>query len=380
MKKITKVVVLYRVLSHYRLPIFERLNDREDIDLTVVHGCDFPGTKIMNSRAPHRVASIELKSFPLRLTTSNGLAVAPVSPGLIWTLIKLRPDVIICEGASNLPNNLLAYFYAKLFGVRLVQWGLGEIKGWKKSLLRRTLDGLIEWMERSANACLSYSSRGRLYYESIGVASDRIFVAVNVVDTDNVAKKIAQLDPQQIHADAHADAEFVVLFVGALNVEKKVDMLIRAFQQLSAHSQVSTKLIIVGDGDDRERLQSVANEDRTARIEFLGQVIDGVSRYFLMADIFVLPGLGGLAISEAMAYGVPVIASIGDGCEVDLLAEGGGILDEQLDQQRLVEHLTALANDRNLLREMKLKARETIATRYNVTSYVNGIIAAVNKL
>lgn len=380
MKKTTKVAILYRVLNHYRLPIFEKLNDRDDIELTVLHGCSFPGTKVTNSKAPHRFPAVELKSLPIRLKTSNGLAVAPLSFGLIGTLIKLRPDVIICEGASNLPNNILAYMYARLFGARVVQWGLGEIKNWKKSLLRRLLDGVIEGMERSANACLSYSSRGREYYEKVGVAPDRIFVAVNVVDTDKVAQNLATLDAGQIHKEAHVDAEFVVLFVGALNFDKKVDMLIRAFQRFSRQTSLSTKLLIVGDGDDRARLQDIAAEEPAARVEFLGQVIDGVSRYFLMADLFVLPGLGGLAISEAMAHGVPVIASIGDGCEVDLLADGGGILDEELDEDRLVGHLLEISAAPYRLQDMKLKAKRTIEEKYNVKSYVDGIVAAAKKL
>lgn len=379
MNRKIKVVVLYRVLSHYRLPVFEKLNEVADIDLTVLHGCDFPGTKVVNSKAPHTFKSVQLPSLPVRLSTSNGLAAAPFSPGLLLTLFKLKPDVIICEGASNLPNNILAYLYAKLTGTKLVQWGLGEIKGWRKSLLRRTFDGLIEWMERSADACLSYSSRGRQYYEKIGIPSDRIFVAVNVVDTDRVAHLAAQLDAREIYAKAHENTEFVVLFVGALNADKKVDVLIRAFQKFSARSARSTKLVIVGDGDDRSRLEAVAKEQPAAAIEFAGQVIDGVGRYFLTADIFVLPGLGGLSISEAMAYGVPVIASIGDGCEVDLLASGGGILDEQLSEETLQAHLSRIADDPATLARMKDAAIETIRERHNIGRYLDNVVLCVKR-
>ena len=55
---------------------------------------------------------------------------------------------------------------------------------------------------------------------------------------------------------------------------------------------------------------------------FAGEVIDDVGAYFIMADIFVLPGLGGLAINQAMAYGLPVVCAEGDGTEKDLVVPG----------------------------------------------------------
>ena len=58
-------------------------------------------------------------------------------------------------------------------------------------------------------------------------------------------------------------------------------------------------------------------------ITLTGKVIDGVSAYFLLGDIFVLPHFGGLSISEAMAHGLPVIATVADGCELDLIEPGG---------------------------------------------------------
>ena len=42
----------------------------------------------------------------------------------------------------------------------------------------------------------------------------------------------------------------------------------------------------------------------------------------------MLPGLGGLAVSDSLVHGLPVIASIADGCEKDLLGTGAGIIEE----------------------------------------------------
>lgn len=373
-----KVVVLYRVLLHYRIPVFERLSLCEDLDVVVLHGCDFPGTKIVNSKESHTFCNIQLPSIPIRTSTSNGLAVAPFSPSLILKLIKLKPDVILCEGASNLPNNIIAYIYSLMSGVSIIQWGLGEIRGWRKSFLRRSLDFIVEFVERKSAACVAYSSLGKEYYHRVGVPNDSIFVAVNVVDTDKVKNSIDRIGCRESYRKKHKDAEFVVLFVGALNIEKRVDLLIEAFSEFVQSTSSDAKLYIIGDGDCRFALESMVAPELENKIRFTGQVIDGVSHYFTIADIFVLPGLGGLAVSEALAHGVPVIATIGDGCEVDLLAEGAGILDDKLDVCRLKNHLDMLYNDREKLNNMSVAAKSVIQNKYNITNYITKLHEAIH--
>lgn len=372
-KKTIKTAVLYRVIQHWRSPIFERINDLPGFSIKVFHGCDFPNTKVLNYAGQKNYPSKQMSSFPLKLKTSNGHAIMPISPILFWELFKYKPDVILCEGASNLPNNIIAYIYAKLFKVKTIQWGLGEIKNRKKSFLRKKMDWLIESMERSSTACLSYSSRGKEYYQRIGVAEPRIFIAVNVIDTDAKLKMLKSIDKAAIYNNAHQNSDFNVLFVGALTSSKKVDLLINAFANFYKNTSLQTKLTIVGDGPDRKKLEKIAKQTGCHNIKFTGKVVDNVSEYFLSSDIFVLPGLGGLAISDALLHGLPVICTIGDGCEKDLLSQGAGILDENLDTEKLVKYLHKISSDKNLLSEMKTKAHITIKEHYNINTYIQNV-------
>ena len=52
---------------------------------------------------------------------------------------------------------------------------------------------------------------------------------------------------------------------------------------------------------------------------------DGLKEFFEKDDVFLLPGTGGLAINEAMAYSMPIISTVGDDTVVDLM-DGNGIL------------------------------------------------------
>ena len=368
-----KVAILYRVIQHWRSPIFERINNLPGISIKLFHGCDFPNTKVINYKGEKNYPSKEIKSFPLKLKTSNGHALMPISPRLFWELIKFKPDVILCEGASNLANNIIAYLYAKLFRVKTIQWGLGEIKNRKKSFLRRSMDWLIESMERTSNACLSYSSRGKDYYKRVGVNEEKIFVAVNVIDTDTKLKALTSMDRTSIYQKAHQNTDFNVLFVGALTEAKKVDLLIKAFSTFDKNSSIKSKLTIVGDGADKQRLENIAIQSDCKNIEFTGSIVNGVSEYFLASDIFILPGLGGLAISDALVHDLPVIATIGDGCEIDLLSCGAGIIDEDMDIDHLVKHLQELSSDNERLKQMKENAHKTIRDHYNINTYISNV-------
>ena len=374
----TKVAVLYRVKQHWRVPIFERLAAHEKYSVKVFHGCDFPGTKVLNSKSSHTFQAKKMVSIPLRLRTSNGDALMPLSPFLFFELMRFKPDIILCEGASNLANNLQAYMYAFLFRAKTIQWGLGEIQDRQKSRTRKMLDGTIEIIERASSACLSYSNYGKRYYQRVGVKEEKTFVAVNVVDTDKIKERKAGFDVSQLFKEAHCHFDFNILFVGALTEPKRVDLLVRAFHKLQKNLDKRLSLTIVGDGPCRVKLVELVEELGIENVEFCGKVVDGVSRYFLQSDVFVLPGLGGLAVSESLAHGLPVISGVGDGCEKDLLSHGGGIFDEKLDEESLVNHLARLIENPNELSAMKDAAENTIEDVHNINTYISSVVESLD--
>ena len=147
--------------------------------------------------------------------------------------------------------------------------------------------------------------------------------------------------------------------------------------RLNMSPKLQLKLLIVGDGPERANLERLAGKNFANQIVFKGQLVDGVSEIFLSADIFVLPGLGGLAVSDSLLHGLPVIASIGDGCEVDLLSEGAGIIDEDLNAETLAGHLNKLMHNRGDLEKMQERAHWTIEHKYNIERYMESMTACI---
>jgi glycosyltransferase involved in cell wall biosynthesis len=153
--------------------------------------------------------------------------------------------------------------------------------------------------------------------------------------------------------------------------------LIDAFQQIQQQLN-GVRLLIVGDGPSCADVKSYAAERGVKGVVFAGQQIEGVSDYFLAGDLFVLPHLGGLAISEAMAHGLPVVATIADGCEVDLIEDGrNGYICKVGDISALADRMFGILSNDAVLKSMKDRSSWIIENRHNVHSYLDGIVAAV---
>jgi phosphatidylinositol alpha-1,6-mannosyltransferase len=120
----------------------------------------------------------------------------------------------------------------------------------------------------------------------------------------------------------------VLLTVSRLVADERYkghDRVIRALPAV-LRSQPNVVYVIAGDGDDRRRLEGLAEtEGVSSAVCFIGQIAGSeLLDYYRLADVFVMPSTGegfGIVFLEASAVGLPVIGGNRDG-SVDALAEG----------------------------------------------------------
>ena len=160
--------------------------------------------------------------------------------------------------------------------------------------------------------------------------------------------------------------ERIIGYVGQLIRRKGIDTLIRAFSELPFTNR---RLCVVGDGPERAQLESLAVRlGEGERVRFLGYRADRIA--FLRGfDAFVLPSaLEGTprCVLEAMAVGIPVIATDIPGCRTLIKAGATGLLFECGDVAGLSEALTRLFGDP--------QERETLAQA--AKAYVNAQFSA----
>jgi glycosyltransferase involved in cell wall biosynthesis len=357
MRKI-KLAIIYQVIFHYRIPFYRELENDNDFETSIIHGSGIDGTKVKNAK--NELKTIK-KIWSLKFPYSHNGKKKYFSffPFLFFELIKQNPKVILIESTS-VPNCISVLVYAKLFRKKVIYWTLGKVKNKKLSVARQRVDNVINYIEKKTDAIFAYSSQAKKYFLKRGIDAQKIFVGVNVLDTREILKKESNYNKKD---------EFRILFVGTIIPEKKLEILIEVFLELEKKYN-RIYLDIVGSGSEYFENLTELYKETSKNLVFHGRQTEGLDEYYFKSDLFVLPGLGGLAISESMAYGLPVICTTADGTERDLIInDKNGVFIEDMNKETLFSKIEELYFDRNRLIKMGVEARNTIEKKYSFETY-----------
>jgi glycosyltransferase involved in cell wall biosynthesis len=288
--------------------------------------------------------------------------------GLVHWLEEYQPDALVVEANPRYPNTRQAIAWMRNRGRQVIGWGLGAppIGGLLSGLRQRQRAGFIN----SLGAIIAYSQAGAQQYRQLGLPAERVYVASNAAapaPSSPPAPRTSRLDGQP-----------VILFVGRLQTRKRLDLLLRACSALPPNLQ--PRLVVVGEGPAFDEFHLLA-ENLYPAAQFVGARYGAeLEAYFNEADLFVLPGTGGLAIQEAMAHGLPVVVALGDGTQDDLVRHENGWQVPPGDLQTLVEVLRLALSDPIRLRQMGEASYRIVATEINVDKMVDVFIHAANEV
>ena len=288
--------------------------------------------------------------------------------GFVHWLEENQPVALIVEANPRNLATRLAVRWMHRRGKPVVGWGLGAptvtgamsaLRNWERLSLLHSLDAVI-----------AYSRRGAEQYRSLGLPAERVFVASNAV-----APRPSQ---PPLVKPIGVNASLTVLFIGRLQERKRLDHLLYACAALPHDKQ--PRLLIAGDGPERERLQALAQEIYP-HAEFLGAKHGAdLEPYFAAADLFVLPGTGGLAVQQAMAHALPVIVARGDGTQEDLVRPENGWQIASDNLEALKEALGLALSDPDRLRRMGQEAYRVVAEEVNIEEMARVFVEALNKV
>jgi glycosyltransferase involved in cell wall biosynthesis len=173
-------------------------------------------------------------------------------------------------------------------------------------------------------------------------------------------------------------AEWVVLSVGRLSREKAHIDLLEGFNRLrETKPEISCKLIMVGDGPERVRLEAAAKSlGCKEHVIFTGQVSD-VRTFYAMADVFALPSHSEGSpnvLLEAMAASVPVVATAVGGVPEMVESNESALLVPANDPPSLAAAIARLLTDRQLAQRLTTNAALLVDTRYRPDSYARSLV------
>ena len=145
------------------------------------------------------------------------------------------------------------------------------------------------------------------------------------------------------------DGTVNILFVGRLEERKGLIHLLKAYHRLRKR-HIDARLLVVGSGPKLREYRRYVGLRQIRDVEFLGRVSDEAkARYFASADIFCAPATGqesfGIVLLEAMAAGVPIVASDIHGYKNVVQRGIQGLLVEPRNHRALAAALYALAHD-----------------------------------
>lgn len=259
---------------------------------------------------------------------------------LLVTIKKINPDITHVQGIGM---GIPAFLSKTFWRIPYIVWGQGS-------------DVYLPWRFKKPISKIVLSTAGavialtiNMQQEMLKTCKRQIMIIPNGIDLD----KFNGLNRENARSEMRIpNDDIIVTFVGTLRPVKGVKYLIQAMD-LIHKKNADIKLMLVGDGPDRQELERMTEElELKDVVVFVGKVPnEKIPMYMTASDIFILPSLSeGFPIVnlEAMASGLPVIVTKVGGLP-EIVNEGeNGFLVEPKNPEQLADKILMLMEDNNL--------------------------------
>jgi glycosyltransferase involved in cell wall biosynthesis len=365
-----RVAICQPTLAAYRLPLYERLGALPDVELTL-----YAGSTEGSLEGFHSGKSFEVISAPVHIY-AGGLR---VQFGQVSPLIRRRFDLLISTWDIRYLTVTPSVALARSMGIPVVLWGHGYSKNphWltdaARNMLGRLADGVLLYT-RSVAARL---------VEEAHFSKERVFVAPNALDQSPIQAArqywLDRPDALDEFRRAHGlDPARTILFISRLEPGNRIDMLLAAAELLSRELP-DLKVVIIGDGPERDRLHQLAcSLGIQSRTIFAGRIYDEsrLAPWMLSSALFCYPINVGLSLLHAFGYGLPAVTSdnrMAQNPEIEaLVPDGNGLEYRDGDLQDMVRQCARILRDPDLRLRLAESALHTAVQLYSMDQMVDG--------
>ncbi len=367
------VVAVVANVKRFRLPFYRLLAEElltRGVDLKVVYS-DPDSVEALKCDSVDLPAPVGVRVKARYLFGNRALVQIPP------LRLLARADLVIVVQASSY---LLNYFLLPMawFGIKSVAfWGHGfNHQGDRRSLterLKRLLATKVHWW-------FTYTQATGGYLIDLGFPADRITVIENAPDTRSFAREVASVGRADTRETRRVlgipDEACVGLFCGSLYAEKKLDFLIRVGDDLY-QKHPNFRMIVIGSGPESGLMRDAVNS-RTWLYYCGPQFGLEKARLFAAADVFINPGLVGLAILDSFAAGLPFVTSTYEGHspEIAYLEHGHNGLLPPLELRAFAEGVERLILNDMVLQSLRRGARAA-SGRYTVENMVRNVASGI---
>ncbi len=376
-----KVVVVTNIPNPYRVPLFNELNEqlrRENIALIVVFGSEgYSRRKFILDKSEMKFKFVFLKSSTYQLGNEERIVFS--YKGLQSLLSDLKPDVIVTPGFS--PATMKALLWKLFRPTKHIIWsGSLSTESSGTSLIRKIQRKVLM---RITDAVIAYGSLAKKYLIGLGARESSAFVAINTVDTSFFENETSKLRMKQ-----NNETTKHLTYVGYLSPRKNVTLVLEAIRKL-AEKRNDFVLDLIGDGEEKSVLEQKVKEwDLESKVVFHGFLQKNeLPQFFAKSSAFLFQtdfDIWGLVLNEAMAAGVPCLASVNAGATFDLIEDGQtGFVCNYNDIDSVVakiDHLLDHPEDVSRISKNAVKfIRDQASLSVSAQGFVNAILYTLNK-
>jgi glycosyltransferase involved in cell wall biosynthesis len=331
-----KILYIYGNLPAYREEFFAQLSSRlaeDGVELKVMYGYIANKVTLQAEARDYKTQKFETKLVDLKLFRLSRLE------GLMQAVMDERPDGVIFQfNQTNLTEWRILRWCRKNkipYGI----WGCNYTRADLKGFLVKARNVIYNYIYRHSSMCIPYGSKYHDFLVQSGVPEEKVVTAQNTIDVEHIAKREQAFLPKDFNHDTTR-----IVYVGALAPQKRIGSSIEAVAQLITEG-IDLQYDIVGGGTHYDVIKDQwdqLSEETKKRICLHGAKYGAdLIPFFRNADVFLMPGTGGLGVNEAMAYGLPIISTEGDETVVDLI-EGNGYL---------LQHMGSVEEQKAAIRE-----------------------------
>jgi glycosyltransferase involved in cell wall biosynthesis len=377
MKK--RVAILVGAPTPYRDPLFERLAACGQYETLVLY-CSEKQPNQDWRLGKTRYPAVYLKNYAPP-SWHGYFAVGAINPGVWRELDRFRPEAVIAYGYNSV-TLLLATAWAARHRVPLLMRSDSALAheddkpGFRLALKR----SFMRWLTPRISGFLTVGTANSHYWLRYGAKPEQIFSAGYAVDNDYFRRETERYRStrEQIRSENGWRYPYLLLYVGRLAWEKGADVLIESVRRISP-TRPDIGLLIVGDGVEREALQEQAHH--MPQVFFLGfRDWNQLPKFYAAADLLVVPSRydqWGLVVNEAMASGLPVLATRKVGAVQDLILEGQtGFVAPENDADALASAIDRACQSLDRLRTMGEEAQKMIEP-WNYEATLSGFYQAL---
>lgn len=364
-----KVLFIFDRVAHYHRDLFttlERILPEQGMELHLLSGAAPESAKgrtglretIVRYEHKFQFREVRVASYTLRLAV-----------GVTAQIRKIKPDVVLCLGHVGNATHWKITKLKEELGFRLIAWQCG----YEYNPGRAKAFVLRRFVPRFDHH-LAYHSNARDYALAHGARPDQVTLIHNTINEARItpmSKAVARQFVIQRHPEI--GARRILLFVGAVLAEKRIEIILGALDRLRRPDVV---FVLVGDGEHLPAILAACADRQD--VVLAGSIIEDVGPYFDAAEVYLLPGTGGLGINEAMAHSLPIISGFADGSADDLVVDrqnGYRLRDGTEDE--LADRLAKIIDNPALAEEMGRTSREWITGKFAFTAFIGRIRTAL---